>query len=171
MKLTQEEKNHLEDTYQSFLCDEKILRMKNIPMHRGSNCYEHSFKVAKKAIKNAIKYHKKELNLESILLGSILHDYYLYNWREDKSKRKGHGHNHPFIASENSSRDFNIPKEVKDIIKSHMWPINMKNFPKSKESRIVANADKMVTIGESMTTKKYKQNKREKFLSYISHLF
>lgn len=171
MILTKEDKQHLEDIYQSFLHNEKILRMKHIRMHRGSNCYEHSFKVAKKAIYHAIRYHKKGLNLESILLGSILHDYYLYDWRDDKSKKKKHGHNHPFIASENSSKDFNISKEVKDIIESHMWPINMKNFPKSKESRIVSNADKMVTIGESMTTKKHKQKKRETYLSYISHLF
>ena len=169
MKITEEQKQRLEDLYQTFLNDEKILRMKNISMHRGSNCYEHSFKVAKKAIKKAIN--TKDVNLEVVLLGAILHDYYLYDWRSDRSKLKKHGHNHPGIAIENAVRDFNISEDVKKVIKTHMWPINIKQFPNTKEAKIVSLADKAVTIGESLSSKSYKKKKREKYLSYISHLF
>lgn len=169
MKITEEEKNRLEDIYQAFLHDEKILRMKEISMHRGSNCYEHSFKVAKKAIKKSLN--RKGVNLEVVLLGAILHDYYLYDWRKDRSKLKKHGRNHPNIAIENAVKDFNISEEVKKVIKSHMWPLNIKDYPNSKEARIVSISDKAVTIGESLTSIKYKQKKREKYLSYISHLF
>ena len=169
MTITLEQKERLEKLYQSFLNDEKILRMKEISMHRGSNCYLHSFKVAKKAIKKSLN--KKDINLEVVLLGAILHDYYLYDWRKDRSKLKKHGKNHPGIAINNAIRDFDISDDVKNVIKSHMWPINIKDFPKSKEAKIVSLSDKAVTIGESLTTKKYKQKKREKYLSYISHLF
>lgn len=169
MKITEQEKQRLENLYQTFLNDEKILRMKDISMHRGSNCYEHSFKVAKKAIRKSLN--RKNVNLEVVLLGAILHDYYLYDWRKDRSKLKKHGKNHPDIAIENAIKDFNIPDEVKKVIKSHMWPINIKDYPKSKEAKIVSISDKEVTIVESMTTKKYKQKKREKYLSYISTLF
>ena len=171
MKITKEQKDRLENLYQTFLKDEKILRMKDISMHRGSNCYEHSFKVAKKAIKRALRHSDNSINLEVVLLGAILHDYYLYDWRQDRSRLKGHANNHPGIAIENAIRDFDISEEVKTVIKSHMWPINIKSFPNTKEARIVSLADKAVTIGESLSTKKYKQNKREKYLSYISHLF
>ena len=169
MKITEQEKQRLENLYQTFLNDEKILRMKDISLHRGSNCYEHSFKVAKKAIRKSLN--RKNVNLEVVLLGAILHDYYLYDWRKDRSKLKKHGKNHPDIAIENAIKDFNIPDEVKKVIKSHMWPINIKDYPKSKEAKIVSISDKEVTIVESMTTKKYKQKKREKYLSYISTLF
>ena len=169
MTITLEQKERLEKLYQSFLNDEKILRMKEISMHRGSNCYLHSFKVAKKAIKKSLN--KKDINLEVVLLGAILHDYYLYDWRKDRSKLKKHGKNHPGIAINNAIRDFDISDDVKNVIKSHMWPINIKDFPKSKEAKIVSLSDKAVTIYESLTTKKYKQKKREKYLSYISHLF
>ena len=169
MKITIEEQNRLEIIYQSFLKDEKILRMKDISMHRGSNCYEHSFKVAKKAIKKSLN--RKDVNLEVVLLGAILHDYYLYDWRKDRSKLKKHGKNHPSIAIENAVKDFNISEDVKKVIKSHMWPLNIKDYPNSKEARIVSISDKAVTIGESLTSIKYKQKKREKYLSYISHLF
>ena len=171
MKITEEEKSSLENLYQTFLNDEKILRMKDISMHRGSNCYEHSFKVAKKAIRKSIKSAKKNLNLEVVLIGAILHDYYLYDWRQDRSRLKGHANNHPGIAIENAIRDFDISEEVKAVIKSHMWPINIRTFPNTQEAIIVSLADKAVTIGESLSTRKYKQNKREKYLSYISHLF
>ena len=169
MIITEQEKQRLENLYQTFLNDEKILRMKDISMHRGSNCYEHSFKVAKKAIRKSLN--RKNVNLEVVLLGAILHDYYLYDWRKDRSKLKKHGKNHPDIAIENAIKDFNIPDEVKKVIKSHMWPINIKAYPNTKEAKIVSLSDKAVTIGESFTSIKYKAKKREKYLSYISRLF
>ena len=171
MKITEEQKARLEDLYQSFLHDERVLRMKEISIHRGSNCYEHSFKVAKKAIKRALRHKEGTVNLEVVLIGAILHDYYLYDWRKDRARLKKHGKNHPGIAIKNAIRDFNISEEVVIVIKSHMWPINIKTFPNTKEARIVSLADKSVTIGESLSFKKYKANKREKYLSYISHLF
>ena len=104
--------------------------MKDISMHRGSNCYIHSFLVAKLAIKRALRKNKK-LDLESILIASILHDYYLYDWRSDRSLLKHHGSKHPFISIENAKRDFNIDDKVASLIRSHMWPINFKYFPYS----------------------------------------
>ena len=169
MKITIEEKERLEKLYQSFLKDEKILRMKDISMHRGSNCYIHCFKVAKRAVNKSLN--KKDINLEVVLIGAILHDYYLYDWRKDRSKLKKHAKNHPQIAIENAIRDFAISDDIKRVIETHMWPINFKAFPNTKEAKIVSLADKAVTIGESLTSKRYKQKKREKYLSYISRLF
>ena len=169
MKITIEEQNRLEALYQSFLKDEKILRMKDISMHRGSNCYIHCFKVAKKAIKKSLR--RKDINLEVVLLGAILHDYYLYDWRKDRSLLKKHGKNHPNVAINNAVKDFDISDDVKKVIKSHMWPLNIKEYPKSKEAKIVSISDKAVTIKESLTTKKHKKKNVDKYLAYISHLF
>ena len=171
MKISEEEKNSLEKIYQTFFNDSKIQKMKDIPMHRGSNCYEHCFKVARKAIRHALKYHYKKVNLEVVLIGAMLHDYYLYDWRSDRSKRKKHARKHTYIASENASRDFDVSKKVKKVIETHMWPINIKDFPKSKEARIVSVSDKAVTIGEALTSKTYKANKREKYLQVLSQFF
>ena len=171
MKINQEEKERLETIYQTFLHDEKILQMKEISMHRGSNCYEHSFKVARKAIRHALRYHKKEINLEIVLIGSILHDYYLYDWRKNKELLKGHGSNHPYIAAKNAKRDFDISDEVRKIIEAHMWPLNTSNWPNTTEARIVSVSDKAVTIGEALTSIAYKKKKRQKYLQNISKLF
>ena len=169
MELTQEEKERLESIYQSFLNDPKIQRMKEVPMHRGSNCYVHVFKVAKKAVKIALR--RKNVDLEVVIIGAILHDYYLYDWRSDKSKRKGHGKNHPEIAAENAEKDFDISPEVRKVITSHMWPLKIKDFPNTKEAKIVSMADKMIAISEASTSHAHKEKKRDKSLSYISRLF
>lgn len=169
MVLSEETKKQLEEIYQRFLNDEKIKRMEEIPMHRGSNCYYHSFKVAKKAIKHALRH--KKVNLEVVLVASILHDYYLYDWRKNRELLKHHGQNHPYIAAKNAERDFGIDEVIKRAIEEHMWPINIENFPHTKEARIVSVADKMVSSCEAMTSIKYKAKRKEKYLKYIQHLF
>ena len=169
MKIDEIKKKELEDIYQSFLNDEKVLKMKDIQMHRGSNCYIHSFKVAKLAIKRALRHKKGDLYI--ILLGSILHDYYLYDWRVDKSKMKNHLKDHPYIAAENAEKDFGIHEPIKKVIKSHMWPINFTEFPKTKEARIISHADKTIYLREIICSRRYKKKREEKYLKQISTLF
>lgn len=171
MKINDEQKQKLEELYQTFLHDPKIQRMKDIPMHRGSNCYEHVFKVAKRAIKRSLNSHYQNIDLEVVILGAILHDYYLYDWRSDRSKRKGHGRQHPSIAADNAFKDFDISPEVRKVIESHMWPLKIKEYPSTREAKIVSLSDKGVTICEALTSIKHKQKKRDIYLSYISRLF
>ena len=169
MNINEDERARLEEIYQAFLHDERILRMKEISMHRGSNCYIHSFKVAKLAIKRALR-HKKG-NLYTILIGAILHDYYLYDWRVDTSKMRHHLSKHPYIAAENAERDFGIYTPIKEAIQSHMWPVNLKDFPKTKEARIISNADKTIYLKEIVCSKRFKQKRQEKYLTQIATLF
>ena len=170
MQLTEERKNSLEKTYQYYLHHEAILRMKEIPAHIGSNVYIHTFKVVKKVMKKAIKS-RRNLDLESLLIAAIFHDYYLYNWRTTKDRPHPHGKHHPRIAVENAKRDFNIPEESQRMIKTHMWPFNFFNPPKGKEARILCNVDTWVALLECLTTRKHKAKKEKKYLENISHLF
>ena len=169
MPISEEQKKELEEIYQSLLNDEKVKRMLDIPMHRGSNCYVHSFVVAKLAMKRAIK--KKNINLKALLYACVFHDYYLYDWRKDREKLKGHGKNHPTIAINNAKADFNLSEESANIIKSHMWPINFKLFPNTKEARLLTITDKRVATREAFISKKRKLRNREKVFKYISTLF
>ena len=171
MHITSEQKNELEKIYQSFLHDEKILKMKEIEMHRGSNCYIHSFKVAKLAVKRTLRHHKVDVNIYTVLFASILHDYYLYDWRKDRSKMKHHMSNHPHVAAENAVRDFSIHEPVRKAIETHMWPVNIKDYPRSMEATIVSNADKAIYIKEIFCSRKYKEKREQKYLRQISTLF
>ena len=167
--LSEEEKRELENIYQSFLNDEHILKMKEIPMHRGSNCYIHSFKVAKLCIKKAVK--KEGYNLKALLIASILHDYYLYDWRKHRELKKKHGSRHPEVANENAKKDFHISDEVSEIILTHMWPLTPKHFPKTKEAKLVNWVDDMVATKEFFFSKAHKKKHEEEYLKYISVLF
>ncbi len=169
MKISEEKKKELEGVYQSFLHDERILKMKEIFMHRGSNCYIHSFKVAKLAIKRALRHNKGDLYI--ILLGATLHDYYLYDWRKDHSKMKHHVTAHPYIAAENAERDFGIHEPIKKVIQSHMWPFNIENFPETKEARIISLADKTIYFREIICSVAYKKKREEKYYRQIANLF
>ena len=169
MNINEEKKKELEEIYQSFLHDEKILKMKEIQMHRGSNCYIHSFKVAKLAIKRALRHNKGDLFV--ILLGSILHDYYLYDWRKDRTKKKHHVKDHPYIAANNAERDFGIHESIKKVIQTHMWPFNIEDFPESKEARIISLADKTIYAREIICSRAYKAKREQKYLKQIATLF
>lgn len=162
-------KQELEEIYQTFFNNPLIQKMKEIPMHRGSNCFIHSFKVAKYAISIAIK--RKDYHLKAILIACILHDYYLYDWRKDHEKKKKHGRRHPFIAEANARRDFHIDPEVSEIIKSHMWPLTLKSFPKTKEAKLVNHSDNVIATREFLTCKNYKKKKEQQYLKDIEKLF
>lgn len=169
MKITETEKRELEEIYSFFFNDEKVQKMKDIPMHRGSNTFNHSFLVAKVAIKRGLRH--RRVNLKSILIASILHDYYLYDWRRDRNKLKRHGKNHPYIAAKNAKADFDVTEEVQKIIQAHMWPINFREFPRTKEARIVSLADNHVALKEAITSKRYKKRRSEIIAKNIQKLF
>lgn len=169
MKLSEEEKNRLEELYQYYLHNEKVRQMINIPMHHGSNCYIHVFKVVKVCFRKALR--RKNVDLETLMVGAIFHDYYLYDWRKDREYLKGHGKNHPVIAAENAKRDFNISKEAEHMILTHMWPVNFFKFPKTKEARILCASDKQVAFREFLTFHRHKRKKIDKYLANISKLF
>jgi len=171
-KLTKEQKDELEAIYQFYLNNENVKRMNEIQMHRGSSCYIHSFRVAKLCVKKAARYQRYTFeDLKNILVASILHDYYLYDWREHHELRKKHGRRHPLVACANAIRDFNIPVEVQDIIKSHMWPLTPKLYPKTKEAKLVNRMDNHIATREGLTFRAFKRKRHEKYMNMISHLF
>lgn len=171
-KLTKEQKDELEAIYQFYLNNENVKRMNEIQMHRGSSCYIHSFRVAKLCVKKAARYQRYTFeDLKNVLVASILHDYYLYDWREHHELRKKHGRRHPLVACANAIRDFDIPVEVQDIIKSHMWPLTPKLYPKTKEAKLVNRMDNHIATREGLTFRAFKKRRHEKYLNMISHLF
>ena len=123
-------------------------KMKNIKQHRFSDCYEHSINVATKCFIYAKKMNLK-IHLPSLVRGALLHDFYLYDWRENKRKHMNHGFTHPRTALENAKKEFgDLNKIEEDIILSHMWPLTFFKFPKYKESYLVCFSDKICAIKE-----------------------
>ena len=168
--LSELEKKELEELYEYYYNHPLINKMKEIPMHRGSNCFIHSFKVCKLVIKKALK-RKYHYNYKNLITASLLHDYYLYDWRAHRELKKKHGKKHPLIAESNAKRDFDISSEISEIIKTHMWPLTPHLYPKTKEAKLVNYVDDVIATREFLVSKKYKAKKEKEYIKDISTLF
>ena len=128
------------------LRDPELQKMKQYYQH-GGNTYAHSVQVAEAALKLAriLPFHVKEKDLAR---GAMLHDFYLYGTNDMTFTAYQHGTRHPRISYENASRIYNLTDTEKDIILSHMWPLNFTRPPRCRESVVVTLADKYCATRE-----------------------
>ena len=132
---------------------EKYIKQKEFISHGNTNLYEHQIFVAYECYKYLKK--KKIMDIDMIY-AALLHDYYLYDWHNRKKypRKRLHGFRHPKIAALNAFSDYKISKKCMSMIKSHMFPLTLLHFPKSKLAFVLARLDKKVTIIE-MKSKNY----------------
>ena len=133
--------------YISFRTNPILNKLLNTKQHRTSNTYRHVSLVAKKAVQYALK-RNLDIDYYSLIRGAFLHDLFFYDWRKNKDKAFHHLTRHPQEAYENAKQYFDLNETEKDIIISHMWPITLFHFPKTKEGRIVMRVDKLTTFKE-----------------------
>lgn len=130
--------------------------------HHNSSIYEHA-KVVSYVSYRICKY--LNLDYKSAARGGLLHDFFLYDWRDhdepDLAKEKYHGMAHPKIALGNSMKHFELNEIEKDIIVKHMWPLTLIP-PKFQESFVVSFADKYVSSKEFIDEFKKKQKNKIK---------
>lgn len=119
-------------------------------LHHQDSVYDHSLKVAWVAYKLAKYVSKyKRINIQNVVVGALLHDFYLIPWRENKTPIiwKKHGFTHGRIASFNSYQFFpwlmNI--RIENAIKRHMFPLTIIP-PRYIEGWIITTADKYVSL-------------------------
>lgn len=133
---------------------EEFQKMKAYKHHIKSNTYKHSIKVAYLCFKFYKKHKHKSLTLEELVRGALLHDYYLYDWRDKKHKM--HGFRHPKIAYENASNKYNLTNQESDMIKRHMFPLTLIP-PKTKGGWLVCFYDKVAAISDYLGKNKSKR--------------
>ena len=81
--------------------------------------------------------------------GGLLHDFYLYNWR-DAASHPGirHGSQHPEVALRNARARFSLTWREEDIIRSHMFPYTPTKVYRCLESAVVSTMDKLCAAAE-----------------------
>ena len=116
--------------------------------HHNSSIYDHVNEVAYLSYR-ICKYLK--LDYRSAARGALLHDFFLYNWRDhdepELPRDKNHGIAHPGIALANAEKYFSLNDVERDIIRKHMWPLTLVP-PRYKESFVVSFADKYLSSKE-----------------------
>jgi len=141
-----DEKIYLE-TLNKMKQDSRLLCMEQYPQHGSCNTYKHSVNVATYSFYIA-KYFGIDVHEKDLARGAMLHDFYLYNIKESGYSAYKHGTGHADIALQNAMKHFELTDIEKDIIYSHMWPLNLFRLPKYKESVIVGAADKISAVIE-----------------------
>jgi len=136
--------------------NEEFMKLKE-HYHHNSSIYDHVMDVSYFSYR-VCKFLK--LDYQSAARGALLHDFFLYNWRNhdipDLPAEKFHGIEHPKIALANARKNFILNDIEKDIVVKHMWPLTLVP-PKYKESFIVSFADKYLASKEFVN--KFKRSK------------
>ena len=120
--------------------------------HHGITRYDHSIKVSYYSYKVA-KILK--LNYEDTARGGLLHDFFLSAEERNMKERFVSTFNHPKKAALYASTIFHINDREADIIRSHMFPVNV-TIPKYAESWLVDIVDKTIGAYEFMRKFGYK---------------
>ena len=115
--------------------------------HGVVTVYDHTIKVAKCCLKLANIFNIN-VDKKSLVRGALLHDYFLYDWHnKDNGEHRLHGFRHANTALKNAEKEFDLNHIEKNMIKSHMFPLNLV-LPKYKESVILTIADKLCALCE-----------------------
>lgn len=117
--------------------------------HHNSSVYEHSVSVSYLSYRIAKKL---GLDYRASARAGLLHDFFLYDWREEGKRNKKklfekHGFTHPKEALSNAKKHFNVNAKEEDIIVKHMFPLCIVP-PKHLESWLVTMVDKYYAIAE-----------------------
>lgn len=148
MNITFKENIEFYSIIRDLINNKTVQKMKKYKQHYDTNTYEHCFYVSYISYKICKKL---KLDYISTARGAMLHDLFLYDWR-NSSKQLNldglHAFVHPKIALDNANKLFNLNSKEKDIIVNHMWPITF-SLPKYKESYIVTFVDKYSALYES----------------------
>lgn len=112
--------------------------------HHGVTRFDHSLKVSYYSYRLAKTL---KLDSEEAARGGLLHDFFISSDDRTSKERFVSTFVHPKKAVANANNVFNISEKEKDIIRTHMFPINLA-VPKYAESWLVNIVDKIVGIAE-----------------------
>ncbi len=115
--------------------------------HHTNHIYDHVIRVSyiSYVIAKALR-----LDYRAAARGGLLHDFFLYDWRERKAtdtSKAMHGREHPHIALANARGQFEVSDLEADIIVKHMFPKTLP-IPRYKESFVVSLSDKISSVYE-----------------------
>lgn len=138
--------NEFQMIIKDLITNDTVKQMKNFRQHYETTCYDHCYTASYYCYLICKKYN---LDYKSAARAAMLHDLFLYDWRERQPDRKGlHAFTHGKTACENACKLFNLNEKEKDMIIKHMWPVTLE-LPRSLEGFVLTFVDKYCAMSES----------------------
>lgn len=134
-----------QEIIQELIDNETVQEMKLYRQHYNTSCFEHCYMVSYYCYRLCKKL---DLDYKSAARAGMLHDLFLYDWREPSTTHRWHAFTHGKVACKKAEEIFKLNEIEKDIITNHMWPVTPKP-PKYKEGFIITLVDKYCAIKES----------------------
>ncbi len=129
--------------------NENVSKMKDYPHHGTITVFDHSLNVVMTSLKIADRLSLNKEQKKNIIIGGMLHDFFLYNWHDGRVRKDGiHCWLHPKVALSNAKTYFDLNVSQQNIIRSHMFPATLLHPPMCKEAWIVSIADKICALKE-----------------------
>lgn len=136
--------NEFENIINELISNETVQKMKNYRQHFDTSCFEHCYLVAFYCYIICKKLH---LDYKSATRAAMLHDLFLYDWRDKNSHHRFHAFHHGKTACANACAIFPLTQKEQNIIIRHMWPVTLA-FPSSIEGFILTFVDKYCALKE-----------------------
>lgn len=152
-QIRQRNKREFVNTVNDIQNDINVKQMDTFRHHKTTTTLRHCYRVARMSMKMADRLHLK-VDPKSLAKGAMLHDFYLYEFKNEPISGWNHGTGHPKTALRNARELFELNAKEENIIRSHMWPLTLLHPPKSKEAMLVSIADKIVAFHEMLLSKK-----------------
>ena len=113
-----------------------------------TNCYKHCLRVAYCNYCLCKMFH---LDARSAARAGMIHDLFLYDWHTHAAQtgERFHGLKHPEKAYRNAKKYFPLNQIEVDIIRTHMWPVTFRTFPRTREGWVTTLTDKYCSLLET----------------------
>lgn len=136
------------NTYGADILDsEGFLRSDKNIQHGDVSVMEHSISVCCVCLRIA-KFTHLKFDYSALVRGSLLHDYFDYDWHKNEGHL--HGYRHADIALTNAADDFSVNPIEANMIARHMFPLNIRP-PRYREGVVLCIADKACAIKETFS--------------------
>ena len=131
------------------LASDEMQSTRRYIQHGHVSVYEHSLKVTDMCLTLADAM-RIRTDRRSLIRGALLHDFFLYDWHSDEKWHRLHGYTHASRALANAMGRFKLSRCERDMIYSHMFPLNLTHIPHCRESILLCAADKIVSTAETV---------------------
>ncbi len=129
--------------------NELVLKMKEFTHHGNTTCFQHCLNVS---YYNYVICRFFSLNARAAARAGLLHDLFLYDWHTYKPEKgeRLHGFTHAETALKNAKENFYLSELESDIIKKHMFPLNITAVPRYRETIVIVLVDKYCGMLETV---------------------